>query len=288
MLLMLMLPPLVAALTTDKDGSIGIHTMGWLVILLLPLATLLIVSLVGERAEQGNRSHRFGDMFGVLRIPILQRYLVVDLLASLAPGITGALFLFYFEAALGYGFVDAGLFLLVYFCVGLAAVPGWLWLSRRTSKHVALACSLVTFGVMQMSTIFLVSGNFVQTAIGIGIAGIPYAAPTLLLRAMLADLSDAETLRTGQERAGLFYAMTIAVNKLGYAVPVGMLFPLLAAIGFAADKGTSNSSAALQGLTLLFSLPPALLALAAAALVWRWPIDAAVQAKVAQSLAEKA
>ena len=61
--------------------------------------------------------------------------------------------------------------------------------------------------------------GFVPTAAFMALAGTPYAAAALLLRSMLADLSDAETLRTGQERTGLFFATLTAVSKIAYAIP---------------------------------------------------------------------
>jgi Na+/melibiose symporter-like transporter len=102
---------------------------------------------------------------------------------------------------------------------------------------------------------------------------------------MLADLSDAETLRSGSERTALFYAALAAVQKLGYAIPVGLSYPILGFIGFVPSLGPGNSAAAITWLEIMFVVPPVLLSLAAAAMVAGWPIDAEAQAKNAEALA---
>ena len=48
--------------------------------------------------------------------------------------------------------------------------------------------------------------------------------------------------------------------------------------------GGGNTADAISGLTLMFIVPPVLLALAASAIVRGWPIDATTQARNAEAL----
>ena len=278
-------PPLAGRLLPDAGSAGGIHAMGWVIIVVLPLAVGWNLLRVPERPRLGSHAERrLGDILGVLRRPLFRRLLIIDLLANLAPGLTGALFLFYFEAARGYAPVEAGALLLFYFVAGMLAAPLWVRVARRTSKHRAMVWALVTYAMLQTVVVLLPAQNFAVAAVGMALAGIPAVAPAFLLRAMLADLSDAETLRTGQERTGLFYAALAAVQKLGYAIPVGLSYPILAAVGFVPALGAGNAPAAMSGLVALFVVPPALLALAAAWVVRGWPIDAAAQSNTARAL----
>ena len=284
MLLVLALPPLVAKLAPGGGAAAGIHAMGWLVVAGAPLTASIAARRVSERAVQSGHAPHLRDLLTVFATPLIRRLLLIDLLGNLAPGITGALFLFYFEAVKGFTTAQASSLLLVYFAAGLAGVPFWTRLARRTSKHRAAVIAFVSYAAMQLGIFLLPPGNWWFAAGAMALAGAPHVAPAYLLRAMLADVGDAETLRTGQEKTGLFYAAAVAVQKLGYAVPVGLTYPLLSAIGFDAQRGGSNNGAALLGITLLFIVPPTIVALIAAWVTSAWPIGAAQQATTAAAL----
>ena len=60
--------------------------------------------------------------------------------------------------------------------------------------------------------------------------------------------------------------------KFGYALSVGIAYPLLDLIGFSGAQGASNSPGALTGILVVFVLLPALLLVTATALLWRFPL----------------
>jgi len=284
LLLILFVPPAAQYLAGRNDPAIGVHAMGWIVLGVLPLAVLWALLVVPERQRLGTSHPTLGDIVAVAKLPLLRRLLLVDLLANLAPGLAGALLLFFFEAARGYTSAQASLLLVFYFAAGMLAAPLWIRIARRTSKHGAMAAALIGYALTLTGTLVIPSNSFALAAIGLAIAGVPAVAPAFLLRAMLADLSDATTLESGRERTGLFYAALAAVQKLGYAIPVGISYPVLQAIGFDAKLGTGNSEAAIAGLTFMFIVPPVVLALAAAAVVRGWPISAEAHARTARAL----
>ncbi len=282
--LILAVPPVAQMFAGAKDAAIGIQAMGWVIIACLPVAVGLAVAFVPDTIRPTQAAHHLSDIAAILRLPVLRRLLLAELLACLAPGLSGALLLFFFEAARGYSPALSSTLLLFYFAAGLVAGPGWVWLSRRISKHRALFWSLVIYAVLQTATMLIPRDHFALAAMGMAIAGLPAVAPAFLLRAMLADVSEAETLDSGLDRTGLFFASLTVVQKLGYAIPVGLSYPILGLIGFVPALGENNSAAAIAGLEALFVLPPAILALLAAAVVWAWPIDAAAQARNAEAL----
>jgi Na+/melibiose symporter-like transporter len=291
-LTVLFIPPLVAHLSPDAPPGAGIHAMGWFIVALAPLTALTAAAIVPE-GEAPSHDHRvrLADVRRVLSDGRMVRLLAVDLLMSIAPGITGALFLFFFTAARGLPQGTASALLLGYFIAGLAAAPIWIRLARLWGKHRAAAASALWFAVAMIVVLLMPTGNLPLAAISMAIAGVPFAAPTFLLRAMLADLNDAQQLdrrelgADGAETTGLNFAILTATQKLGFAIPVGLTYPLLALIGFDPVPGARNGSAAIQGLELLFALPSALLAMAAAILIWKWPITAELHADIRARLA---
>src|SRR5207237_9078751 len=119
MLLVLMLPPLLPRLLPGAGVTDGIHAMGWLVVAGAPIAAVWCLAVLPERPRPGAHA-ALSDFARVVANPLMRRLLWVDLLANLAPGVTGALFLFYFEAVKLYPPAAASSLLLVYFVAGLA------------------------------------------------------------------------------------------------------------------------------------------------------------------------
>ncbi len=284
--------PLVAATLAPRFGwtqgsALGIHGMGWVLLVLLPLALVLVSLMVPERPSRHATPHGWGDIWAALRLPLLRRVLLIDLFASLAPGFGGALLIFYFESARGFSVEGARGLLLFYFAAGLIGAPAWGWFARRTSKHQAVMWSIGSYAFLHALLVLLPANNFWLAALGMTLAGIPAVAPGFLVRAMLADVVDAETLDTGKSNAGLYYAVLVGVQKLGFAIPVGISYLVLDLVGFDAKAGPANTEAAITGLTILFLVPPVLVAIVAAWLAKGWTITADVQARTAAALAAR-
>jgi Na+/melibiose symporter-like transporter len=291
-LTVLFIPPIVANWAPTAEAGAGIHWMGWYIIALASLTALAAAAIVPE-GEAPSESHRvqLADVRRVLADRRMVRLLVVDLLLSIAPGITGALFLFFFTAARGVPQGIASALLLGYFVAGLVSAPMWIRLARSWGKHRAAALAAFWLGIAMIAVLLVPEGNVALATLAMVVAGIPFAAPNFLLRAMLADLNDAQQLdrrmrgSDGAETTGLNFAILTATAKLGYAIPVGLTYPLLDLVGFNPEPGATNSSTAILGLELLFALPSAGLAVLAAVVVWKWPITAEAHAEIRARLA---
>jgi Na+/melibiose symporter-like transporter len=291
-LLVLLIPPLAAIVRPGGGPALGVHAMGWFILLLIPLAVGLCVWRVpeGEAPVPGAHRVRLADVRRVLVDGRMRRLLLADLLASVVPGITGALFLFYFVSVRGVPVDTASKLLLGYFLAGLIAAPLWVRAARHFGKHRAVAIAIAWLGLAQLGvwlappdSLLLGAGSFI-------LAGVPYAAPPFLLRAMLADLNDAQALdrqqpgRDGADSTGLNYAILTATQKLGYAIPVGLTYPALGWIGFDPTPEGQHAPGALAGLEMLFVGPPLLLGLLGARVVWNWPITAERHAAIRAQL----
>jgi Na+/melibiose symporter-like transporter len=281
MILVLLLPPLVGG-----GAAGGIHAMGWFVIGLAPLTTLVMAAVLSERGPAGERPHASAAEWRALaRNPLVGRLVVLDVLTSAAPGITGAMFLFYFEHRLGFGAREASLLLLIYFVAGFAAAPLWIAVAKRVGKHRALLISAIAYAFFQLSLSLLPPAGFGLALPAMAVAGLPYIAAPSLLRAMLNDVADVDRLRTGLDRNALLQGLLTTTQKISYAIPVAIIYPVLSLIGFDPKPGSANSDGAILGMTLLFVLAPVVLMLAAAWVASRWPLDRAAHADVQAELA---
>ncbi len=285
---LLAVPPLVNALGPrwglEPSTALGVHAMGWVLLALMLPALLAVSTGVPDGAPLHASPHGWGDVKTALKRPLLQRLLLIDLLATLPAGFGGALLVFFFEAARGFSQADARLLLLFYFAAGLIGAPLWGWVARRTSKHMAVAWAIGSYAVLHMGLVLAPNAGFWVAAAGMLLAGIPAVAPPFLVRAMLADVTDAETLATGRSNAGLYYAVLVGVQKLGYAIPVGLAYAVLDAVGFDAKLGAANTQSAIDGLVMLFLVPPVVSAVGAAWLARGWTIDRAAQQQIIAEL----
>ena len=286
MLLVLLMPPLVqiAFHGTRPDG---VKAMGWYVVLLLPLTIAFACWRVSEPRLAAGPARRASaaDYLVLVRNPAVARLMVTDLLMGWAPGITGALFLFYFDQVKHVPETKANLLLLIYFVAGLLGAPLWSWLATRIGKHRALALDGVAIFASLMLVLALPMTNFAFAALVMAVAGLPYSGGPLLLRAMLADVGDELRLQTGVDRTGLLYAVLTSTTKVGTALAL-VTFVILDAIGFDA-QAAHNTPAAVAGLQALFVGGPAVLSLIAAATIWGYPLTAARHARIRTALAAK-
>jgi Na+/melibiose symporter-like transporter len=283
-LIVLAMPPLMR-FGFSMEHADGIRAIGWFVILAMPLAIgCALLATPEPPAPENARRSAPGDYLALARRPSVLRLLVCDILIGTGPAIAGTLLFFYFEAVRGYDRAVAGLFLLVYFTAALAAVPLWSQLGRRMGKHRALALAAALYAVIQAEVLVMPHG-FVWGVIGMAIAGIPFSAGAILLRAMMADIADEERLISRVDRSGLLFGLLTGAVKIGSASAVVAATGLLEQAGLRADLTDANSEPALLALGLMFGLAPALLSAGAAFLIMGHPIDRAAHEKIRAALA---
>ena len=265
----LLLPKLLASIGAGGPFA-SMATMAWLVIVLTPMTVAITCLFVRERPVASAQSHnRLGDYFDLMRNGTAVRLIVCEGTFGLALGVTSSLALFFFTRVKGLALENVGILLVGYAVVGLASIPVWSRLANRIGKHRALGLSGLSYAAAQALYLVTPPGHFIALAAVQAFAGVSYGAILLLPRAMIADVSDHERLRTGQERTGLLFALLIGVGKIGQALSVGLTFYGLQLLGFSASASGHSSPGALLGLQWLYVGLPAALSVAAAALAFR-------------------
>jgi Na+/melibiose symporter-like transporter len=271
--------PTILTSMGESDPRVHMMALGVVVVILLVPTTAWALVLVPEPPPLRRTRVTFRE--GIQAIAAnapFRRLIVAYLINAFANGLPATLFLLFVAHVIGAG--DAyGPLLLAYFFAGLLAIPFWSWLARRIGKHrtwviaMVLACGAFAF------TPFVVgAGDVVPFLVISVVSGMGVGADLVLPAAIQADVVDADTLASGEQRTGLFFALWGIATKLAFAL-AAIAFPVLHMIGFKADAlgadGLStNSAESLFALTILYSVVPIAIKLVAMSIMWNFPLDA--------------
>ncbi len=248
------------------DGRGGYLLMGAVIGLLMgaamlasALSTRWIASRPGPRplgfaaalrAARGNR-----PFFALLGAFALQSLAVAVMLAGAA---------YVAEYRLG----DDGLTSVLFLCLvapSALAVPAW---NRLAARYGAVSCYLlaVALFIAAVAALFpaLTAGSRAATFALTALLGVCYAALQLLPLSLLPETVHADAERTGQAQAGAFTGAWTAAETGAMALGSGVYSAVLALTGFRSTESGDEvlqSDTALTGLTVGFTLLPALLLL---------------------------
>ncbi|HRO34395.1 MAG TPA: MFS transporter [Brevundimonas sp.] len=278
----------VAAQAMGHSYVEAVRMQGGFIVVLLPLALLVTFLFTPEPRNATPPPH--GGLGATLRMvmkPVLRRLLISDLMLGAARGLIGVLFFYFFEQARGFEREQTSILLLVYFVAGLVGAPVWAALATRIGKHRALAVGSVYFAIsFAAATLLVPAGNFPAALAAIFGTGLAFGAADLLLRAMMADASDAVRLDDGADRTGLLFSILNATSKMGYALSVGA-FAVLEWIGFDAQPGAVNDPGVIAGLQWLFIAAPVVLLLTSALVLRIYPLTPDRHAEIRARLAAR-
>ena len=278
--------------TLDLSGDTGISekmaAMGMFCLVLFPLTVLPTVLGVPDKRSIRPATVGLKDALELLRSnPILRRLLFADFTTAFAMSATAALYIFF--ATYVFELKDhASLALLLYFLAGFLAMPAWLKLAYRMGKVGAIKIAIGYTMLLQAGLFFVTDpGNVALFWSYTFLAGLAFGAGPTLLHSMMADLTDLDESKTGQKRAGMYFALLATINKLGGASAVGLTLTLADRL-FNFTPGSDNSPEAIQGLLLIFCFAPA----AAFALTYlplhHYPLSKETQVEIKQEPSNQA
>ena len=213
-----------------------------------------------------------------------RRLLAGFTLSGLGPSLQGPLYIF-FAANVVEEPAAASLVLVVFYSANIPGVLLWGWLASRIEKHRAWICGM---GVMSCATpLYLLLGpGDLSGMVGIlFLSGIGAGAFTAVPFSMKADVIDLDTLESGEDRAGAFFAAWSLAAKIVAGVGPSLALAALAWIGFDAGRGATNSPAAIDGLRLFFSGAPMLCYLGGLLIVRGYPLTSKRHAELRSQLA---
>ena len=280
----LAVPAVLAIVSPDASLQAKVFSMGMFCLIMFPLTSLATLSKVPDSARKSTAPVMFSEAMALLvSNPLLWRVLASDLLSGLGTGVAGALYIFMaryvFEVP-----EQASIALLFYFIAAFCAMPLWLRIALWVGKARAMRWALVYGGLVMVGLYFLATPG---SALGLWIFtityGVAYGAAPALLRSMMADLTDADELQSGEQRAGLFFALLTTTNKLGAALAVGTCFLVLDEVfGFVDQAG--NTPEAIQGVLITYCVGTAVGLLLAYLPMINYPLTSAKHAEIRAEL----
>jgi glycoside/pentoside/hexuronide:cation symporter, GPH family len=249
------------------------------VLLLLPLTVLLILWKVPEppRSVREGTVNFTQSLTLMWRNKLFLRLISIELLVNGGEAFRNTLSLYFMQDYIGAP--RAGMLYLVYFGMGLAAIPAWNWIANRFGKHRSLSGAIIFVCVTNIAMFMLDYGQVWEFYFLFALKGFCFGAFAYLPRAMMADVIDVDTIKSGDARSGSYFAVLGFTSKLALSVG-GTSLILLAMVGYNTTIGAVNTPAALTWLGVLYAIVPTISLLAALYLCWTWPMTAELHAKV--------
>ncbi len=191
---------------------------------------------------------------------------------------------FYFEHVIGEA-EGAQLFNVVSTVALIAAIPLARPLSQRFgNRTVFIACSALT-GLWSMLMFLPGPGQLGLLYLFSVLGKISYAPTVPLLWTMIADTADFSEWRTGRRATGLFFSAATLSQKLGWGIGGALAGYLLGAFGYV--SGAVQAPLAVTGITLMMTVFPGLLYVAAGALFFLYELDPATTARMQAELQQR-
>jgi GPH family glycoside/pentoside/hexuronide:cation symporter len=259
----------------------------WLIVLSLPLFVLILLLKVPS-VSRGNRIPQplLGNFRTVIRNRPFQIFGISVLCANLASGMVAGMYFFFLDNVLGILDKIAHIGLMAA-TVSIVASFAWGPIAAKFGKHRVMALgALVNVGVLSaMGMLGPGPWAFPLMVFLFSISAIFNSGGIVASYALLADIVDYDTLKTGNTRFGSYYSILTFLNKFGLGVGGGASFLFASAFGFNASGGAGEGT--LFGFYLAFILLPIVLNATAAVTISFFPINRRRHAIIQRRLASR-
>jgi GPH family glycoside/pentoside/hexuronide:cation symporter len=265
--------PLWVSDNSEIDWNV-LRWVAWASAVLLPLAVGWALWRVPNGAVQQTQRH-LGWRQAIKTVAVNKPFralLLLAVLLNLAMGMSAAMFFLFYTSYLGLGSWFP-FFVTCTVLISLLSMPLWMALLKRTSKNRLLL----------VGTLGFVAGLPLVHAIEPGPGALPlyaaydalwmlfYGAVEVASRALLGDVIDYDTLKTGQERSGEYVAVWNVVTRAMLAVGASAAFAVAGWFGYD-PSAASQSAQGILGLKLTMGGLPAAIAALSVALVLLLPM----------------
>ncbi|NNL84204.1 MAG: MFS transporter [Myxococcales bacterium] len=203
-----------------------------------------------------------------------------------AISMTASLSFFFVQHVMEEPFERYAVFVLAYYLSSTAAIPIWLRISDRLGKHRTVVLGIAWLSFWSAWIPLLGPGDYGLFFFLMVMKGSSVGALYFLPASMAADIVDLDTLRSGEQRTGLYFSIWGMVLK--GAAALGVLCSTTAAAWFGFDPAIdTNTDTAKLAVACLYSVVPAGLALIAVPLLWRYPLTEARQRRLRERIARR-
>ena len=216
--------------------------MGYFFIIVLPITALIgLIVIPDNERNEGTSFPSFSDLPLILKDnrPLI-RTLLIEFLCSSASSISAVTYIYLAKHVFDLEEISSRI-LFLYFFAGLLVMPLWMKVSYLIGKSKALFTSTILCSLTLASYLFINTNDALITLVILTVLyGIGYGAPFTLTRALMADIVDADELKSKKKRPGLFYSILTTFSKVGAAIAVGLVYTYLEFNGFKPDQIASE------------------------------------------------
>lgn len=268
----------------DRTASFVLSNFSWVIVTLLPITAILVLFKVPEvPVAQTPRVSLVQSLQHMGKNKLFFRLLAIELLIAGGENFRNTLSLFFVQDYIGADRV--GRLYVLYFGIGLLAIPIWDWIAKRFGKHQSLAAAMVLVSLISLACFALDYGQITEFYVLFALKGFCFGAFAYLPRAMLADVVDFDTVRSGDSRPASYFAILGFMTKCAASFG-GLSLPLLGLVGYSVAKGAVNGPSELMWLGILYAIVPTLLFIWALYLCVTWPLTARLHQRL-QRLVER-
>ena len=280
--------PVGALFIFAYGGTREVLTMvGIMTLVLVPLTVGLTVLNVPENTEYKPPAISFRrGLVAMWRNGPFKRLIFAFFVNSVGTAVATAMVVFYLADVIE-AEDKAILFLLTFYLAGLAGIPFWVWLSKKIGKHRAWIACLMVYPSFSWLYLLLGPGDFwwmLPIAVVTGFGG---GSSAVLSNSMKADVIDLDTLKTGQNRAALFFAIWATVAKLAMSFGPALALYAIVLLGYDDRPSAVHTDGSLWGVKAVFALGPPIFMLFTAWVAWRYPITEGRHRKMRDAIARR-
>ena len=224
----------------------------------LTLPALLWVKEIPVRKPPTKVSWKRGLKIVVANGPYVRLVICLFFLVT-AISMTASLSFFFVQSVMGQGFATYTYFILAYYLSSAFCIPIWFIISKHLGKHRTVVLGIAWLSLWSAFIPLMGPDQFGLFFVVMLLKGSAIGALVFLPASMAADVVDLDTLRTGEQRTGLYFSLWGMVNKGGAAIGVFLATNLAAYYGFD-PSAAENTESAKFALDCLYSVIPARLA----------------------------
>jgi GPH family glycoside/pentoside/hexuronide:cation symporter len=216
----------------------------------------------------------------VLRNPLFVPFFMAFILVGVARSMNATLALPYYKESLGLTEAEVqGPILSVFTLFIVLSVPFWTVLGRRFGKKRPAFWGLFLLGAMTMAGYpFFPPGSLVGPVLVAIFGGVAVGA-IILVESLVTDMADADFVRSGQDREGIYFGFWRMGQKVARSVTLGLTGLILSAIGYE-EAVQSQSPETQRALAWVFGFGVGSLFCLASFVFLRTPLDKKRQEKI--------
>jgi glycoside/pentoside/hexuronide:cation symporter, GPH family len=269
----------------DRTASFVLSNFSWVIVTLLPITALLVLMKVPEvSVPKAPSVSLFQSLKSMGRNQLFFRILAIELLIAGGENFRNTLSLFFVQDYIGADRV--GRLYVLYFGIGLLAIPVWDWIAHRFGKHQSLAAAMVMVSIISIACFMLEHGQVTEFYVLFALKGFCFGAFAYLPRAMLADVVDFDTVRSGNARPASYFAILGFMTKCAASFG-GLSLPILGLVGYSVAADVVNGPDELLWLGILYAIVPTALFVVAFYLCVTWPLTARLHQRLQRLVARK-